>query len=106
MSPGPDTLPPSSPLAGFHPAVGEWFARAFGAPTDCQNEAWPAIRSGQNVLVAAPTGSGKTLAAFLGALRVRESRLEQGCDSLVLPGFVQRAVHHVTGSSAPRRCGR
>ena len=68
MTPAPDTLPPSSPLAGFHPAVGEWFARTLGAPTDCQSEAWPAIRSGRNALIAAPTGSGKTLAAFLGAI--------------------------------------
>ena len=55
-------------LAGFHRAVRDWFEHNFDAPTDCQAQAWPALLSGQNVLIAAPTGSGKTLAAFLGAI--------------------------------------
>jgi ATP-dependent helicase Lhr and Lhr-like helicase len=55
-------------LESFHPAVAAWFTRTFDAPTPAQSEAWPAIRSGQNVLVAAPTGSGKTFAAFLAAI--------------------------------------
>ncbi|NMN00362.1 DEAD/DEAH box helicase [Bifidobacterium sp. DSM 109958] len=45
-----------------------WFTHAFGRPADAQRGAWPAIRSGRNVLVVAPTGSGKTLAAFLSAI--------------------------------------
>ncbi|OZG58226.1 DEAD/DEAH box helicase [Bifidobacterium myosotis] len=45
-----------------------WFEHAFGRPTEAQAQAWPAIRSGRNVLVIAPTGSGKTLAAFLSAI--------------------------------------
>ncbi len=57
-------MPPSQ----FHPAVANWFARAFDAPTPAQAQAWPAIRAGRDVLIAAPTGSGKTLAAFLAAL--------------------------------------
>ena len=56
------------PLAPFHPAVAAWFERRFGAPTEVQALAWPAIRSGAHTLIAAPTGSGKTLAAFLAAL--------------------------------------
>ena len=52
----------------FHPAVAAWFGSAFAAPTPAQREAWPAIRRGENVLIAAPTGSGKTLAAFLAAI--------------------------------------
>ena len=55
-------------LAPFHPAVAAWFKSSFAAPTPAQADAWPAIKAGQNVLIAAPTGSGKTLAAFLGAI--------------------------------------
>src|SRR5436309_8776352 len=59
----------------FHPAVAAWFARSFAAPTAAQAQAWPAIQSGRNVLIAAPTGSGKTLAAFLAAI---DSLVRQG----------------------------
>ena len=52
----------------FHPAVAAWFGETFAAPTPAQAEAWPAIKSGQHVLIAAPTGSGKTLAAFMAAI--------------------------------------
>jgi ATP-dependent Lhr-like helicase len=52
-------------LFSLHPIVGDWFAGRFGAATEPQERAWPAIRSGENVLISAPTGSGKTLAAFL-----------------------------------------
>jgi len=57
-----------SSLDAFHPAVRAWFERTFAAPTAAQAEAWPAIRAGRPVLVAAPTGSGKTLAAFLAVI--------------------------------------
>src|SRR5215218_7204351 len=53
------------PLAQFTPQVREWFQRAFAAPTPAQAQAWPAIATGEHVLISAPTGSGKTLAAFL-----------------------------------------
>ncbi|HYP47760.1 MAG TPA: DEAD/DEAH box helicase, partial [Thermoleophilaceae bacterium] len=56
------------PLASFTPQVRDWFARSFEAPTAAQEQAWPAIARGENVLVSAPTGSGKTLAAFLWGL--------------------------------------
>jgi ATP-dependent helicase Lhr and Lhr-like helicase len=52
----------------FHPAVIAWFQGQFGGPTPPQAEAWPLIKAGRNVLIAAPTGSGKTLAAFLSAI--------------------------------------
>ncbi len=52
----------------FHPAVGEWFKNHFDSPSEVQAQAWPAIHSGKNTLIAAPTGSGKTLAAFLAAI--------------------------------------
>jgi ATP-dependent Lhr-like helicase len=57
-----------TPEALFHPAVSAWFDRSFAGPTAAQAKAWPAIKSGRHVLIAAPTGSGKTLAAFLAAI--------------------------------------
>src|ERR1044072_711093 len=56
------------PLESFTPQVREWFLRSFEGPTAAQEQAWPAIARGENVLLSAPTGSGKTLAAFLWAL--------------------------------------
>src|SRR5580658_7485751 len=57
-----------TPASLFHPAVAAWFGRNFAAPTAAQAAAWPAIKAGRPVLIAAPTGSGKTLAAFLAAI--------------------------------------
>src|SRR6478609_1924360 len=73
-----EAMTPTPPLAGFHPAVAAWFQGAFPGPTDAQVQAWPAIASGRNTLVAAPTGSGKTLTAFLAAI-----------DALVREGLAQ-----------------
>src|SRR5262249_10778065 len=56
------------PLNLFPPAVRMWFDQSFANPTPSQSKAWPAIKAGRDVLVAAPTGSGKTLAAFLCAI--------------------------------------
>ncbi len=53
------------PLSAFSPATRKWFLGAFEEPTPAQAQAWPAIASGEHVLISAPTGSGKTLAAFL-----------------------------------------
>ena len=53
------------PLAPFSEKTRSWFERAFAGPTPAQEAGWPAIASGENVLIQAPTGSGKTLAAFL-----------------------------------------
>src|SRR5881392_4142488 len=61
----------------FHPAVAAWFARSFAAPTEAQAAAWPAIKEGSHVLIAAPTGSGKTLVAFLAAI---DALVRQGLD--------------------------
>ena len=65
----------------FHPAVDAWFSRTFPGPTQAQSRAWPAIKAGRHVLVAAPTGSGKTLAAFLAAI---DDLVRQGVEG-VLP---------------------
>jgi ATP-dependent helicase Lhr and Lhr-like helicase len=54
-----------SALDHFSPTTRQWFADAFAEPTPAQEQAWPAIASGEHVLISAPTGSGKTLAAFL-----------------------------------------
>jgi ATP-dependent helicase Lhr and Lhr-like helicase len=56
------------PLAVFSPATRGWFERAFEGPTPAQELGWPAIASGEHVLIQAPTGSGKTLASFLYAI--------------------------------------
>ncbi|HWH96549.1 MAG TPA: DEAD/DEAH box helicase, partial [Baekduia sp.] len=56
------------PLHTFSPQTQEWFGRAFAGPTAVQEQAWPAIATGEHVLISAPTGSGKTLAAFLWSL--------------------------------------
>ena len=61
----------------FHPAVTAWFESSFGAATPAQAEAWPLIKAGRNVLIAAPTGSGKTLAAFMAAI---DDLVRQGLD--------------------------
>ncbi|MFZ0042341.1 MAG: DEAD/DEAH box helicase [Solirubrobacteraceae bacterium] len=55
-------------LDAFSPRTRDWFASAFESPTPAQTQAWPAIASGEHVLISAPTGSGKTLAAFLYAI--------------------------------------
>ena len=54
--------------SSFHPLVDAWLARRFAAPTPAQQQAWPLIAAGEDVLITAPTGSGKTLAAFLACL--------------------------------------
>ncbi len=55
-------------LSRFHPLIADWFLTQVGQPTDVQQQAWPAIQSGADALIAAPTGSGKTLAAFLSCI--------------------------------------
>ncbi len=59
---------PRVSLEQFSPRTRDWFAAAFSGPTPAQAQAWPAIASGEHVLISAPTGSGKTLAAFLWAI--------------------------------------
>ena len=66
-----------NPVSLFHPALAAWFNRSFAAPTAAQEAAWPAIKAGEHVLIAAPTGSGKTLAAFLAAI---DALLRQGLE--------------------------
>src|SRR5580704_5606190 len=67
----------------FSPRTREWFTAAFEAPTAAQEQAWPAIASGEHVLISAPTGSGKTLAAFLWAIDELESTAERDGIGLV-----------------------
>jgi len=66
-------------LAPFHPAVADWFMRAFEGPTPPQVQGWPHIAAGEHTLIVAPTGSGKTLAAFLWGLnRIAAAHLDGG----------------------------
>src|SRR4029079_6234400 len=55
-----------------------WFERAFEAPTPAQELGWPAIASGEHVLIQAPTGSGKTLASFLSSIDRLTARPGEG----------------------------
>src|SRR5438477_4600175 len=66
------------PLAVFSPATRAWFERAFAAPTPAQELGWPAIASGEHVLIQAPTGSGKTLASFLSSIDRLNARPGEG----------------------------
>jgi ATP-dependent Lhr-like helicase len=68
--------PETSAITAPPPAVGllsdpvrHWFDTSFpqGA-TPAQELAWPAVATGENVLLISPTGTGKTLAAFLAIL--------------------------------------
>jgi ATP-dependent Lhr-like helicase len=62
----------------LHPITRDWFERRFPAVTEPQRLGWPAIRSGHDVLIAAPTGSGKTLAAFLLCIDALVRQAEEG----------------------------
>ena len=82
-----------SPLEAFSPATRDWFARAFDAPTPAQAQAWPAIASGEHVLISAPTGSGKTLAAFLWAIdKLARERGAISPGAAVAPTAAERGI--------------
>lgn len=68
----------------FHPSIATWFKRRVGEPTDVQNQAWPRIADGENVLITAPTGSGKTLASFLWAIHQLATETYEGGVTRVL----------------------
>ncbi len=91
--------PPPDPLSAFSPRVREWFASAFAAPTEAQAQAWPAICSGEHVLISAPTGSGKTLAAFLWALD-RLCDPESQAEAIRSPTETTRSPDKATRSQA------
>jgi ATP-dependent Lhr-like helicase len=62
-------------LGSFHPVLRKWFLDTFGSPTPPQEQGWPKIDQGDNVLLLAATGSGKTLAAFFKCLDVLYKKL-------------------------------
>lgn len=62
----------------------QWFEKNLGEPTAVQQKSWPAIASGQHVLVSAPTGTGKTLSAFLVFI---DKMMEQACKGTLDPSL-------------------
>jgi superfamily II DNA/RNA helicase len=93
-------------LDAFHPTIARWFAEQLGEPTPVHLRAWPAIRSGAHVLIAAPMGSGKTLAAFLAAI---DSLFARSLVPRRGPGFRERreqeALSRATAGPPDRRSG-
>ncbi|MCI1240553.1 MAG: DEAD/DEAH box helicase [Bifidobacterium subtile] len=81
-----------------------WFEHAFREPTAVQQQAWPVISSGGNVLVIAPTGSGKTLTAFLSAIDrlMTHGGVHEGIGDdarHIADETVQRAAHDTLNSA-------
>ena len=66
--PTSSSTPGTKATRGLSPLLRTWFEKRFHAPTRPQEEGWPVIGRGEDVLIAAPTGSGKTLTAFLTAI--------------------------------------
>ncbi|MGI8429342.1 MAG: DEAD/DEAH box helicase [Solirubrobacteraceae bacterium] len=97
------------PLSAFSPRTREWFNGAFAQPTPAQTQAWPAIASGEHVLISAPTGSGKTLAAFLWAIDrlAYEDRPARENHGAAHGPENDRLAHHdrSSGDDAPGRSG-
>ncbi len=71
-------------MPGHTRLVHDWFVERYGAPTEPQEQGWPHIVAGRDVLISAPTGSGKTLAAFLACI---DRLVRQGLEG-TLPGHV------------------
>lgn len=71
-------------LDSFRPALAEWWQHTFSDHgsaewfTPPQRGAIPRVRTGENVLIAAPTGLGKTLASFSAVIDDLLQREEQG----------------------------
>ena len=59
------------------PQFGRGSTKVLPRPRRHRPDAWPAIKAGRDVLIAAPTGSGKTMAAFLCAI---DNLVRQGLD--------------------------
>jgi ATP-dependent Lhr-like helicase len=90
------------PLSGFHPLVRDGFASRFAAPTPAQEQAWPLLRAGRDVLLSAPAGSGKTLAALLAAIdtltrRAIEGTLDARCSILYVSPLKALGGRFVSG---------
>jgi ATP-dependent Lhr-like helicase len=49
------------PLSHFHPLTADCFRSQVGQLIDVQQQAWPAIQSGADALIAAPAGIGAIL---------------------------------------------
>lgn len=67
----------------------QYFAHhGLSNPTSVQQQCWPCILSGANVLGIAPTGSGKTLGYLLPAFSLLESRPSSSKSLLISPSVL------------------
>ena len=74
------------------------------SPTAAQAQAWPAIATGEHVLISAPTGSGKTLAAFLYGLDRFVATPTPRADAARLRLAAEGAVATTSRRTCARRC--
>jgi hypothetical protein len=83
----------------FHPAVHAWFDEHFKVGSPAQAEAWPLIKAGRNVLIAA---LDRELSAAGGAVRSRAWQHPEGTPVSAVARRIG-GMHGALGKRPPRR---